>query len=183
MTLTPEQKQMVEDNIELAYFVAHKVSKKYFMFTFDEIVSTCLFSLIKAVQGFDPSKGFAFSTYAINYMKWYVHREANPRKPQVETISLEDLYAWDEDAMSWEGRIPNPIDYEEEILCEIAKEQVKRGICNIGMSKLYKEIFIAHCDNPELTQLEIAGIVGCSQVHVSRAFKAFKDRLQQALAI
>jgi len=61
--LSPEKQQLVLDNLNLVHFIVHKqfgenLSQR------EELFQEGCVGLIKAVNGFDPSRGFAFSTYA-----------------------------------------------------------------------------------------------------------------------
>lgn len=71
--LSKEQKELVEDNIHLVYFILHKYHFHH------DLLSDGFFGLCKAAKTFDGSKGFTFSSYAstciynaflFGYRKW-----------------------------------------------------------------------------------------------------------------
>jgi RNA polymerase sigma factor (sigma-70 family) len=65
---TEQRNKIVMDNIGLAAVVAKKWHKKLIRLTFlDSYQEACL-GLIDAVEGFDPSRGYKFSTYASKCM-------------------------------------------------------------------------------------------------------------------
>ncbi len=169
MELTAEQKQMVEDNIRLAYSTALKMVAKSPL-ECDDILSICFLGLIKAVQKFDPSKGFAFSTYAVPVMRWMVHKEANPRKPQIKASYLEGLIPTEWES-SWENIIADDSSLEDDLIDSIFIGQVREKINHMKLSPKSKEVLQVYFDDPELTQEEVAKIAGCTQVTVSRAYR------------
>jgi len=60
---------LVEKNTSLAYSVAYKIASKNFPCDEDSLVSDALLSLIRAVDLFNPWKGYKFSTYAYTSIK------------------------------------------------------------------------------------------------------------------
>ena len=171
--LTPEQQQMVEDNMGLAYRMASRIFHKSPL-DFDDILSICLLTLVKVVPRYDPTKGFTFSTFAASNMKWEAHKEAHPKKPRVESLYLEDVIS--EDGKSkWEQFVAGESP-ENEIVCEIATEQIKDNICK-KLPPMHRDIFLARYQNPELTQKEVAELAGCSQVNVSRVYRELREKL------
>lgn len=176
MQLTTEQKQMVEDNLGLAYSTAYKISLKSPL-EYDDMLSICFLGLIKAVQKFDPSKGFAFSTYAVTTMRWMVHKEANPRKPQIKASYFEDLIPTEWES-SWENIIVDDSSLEDDLIDSIFIGQVREKINHMKLSPKSKKVLQVYFDNPELTQREVAKIAGCTQVTVSRTYKKLAEQCQ-----
>ncbi len=176
MQLTTEQKQMVEDNIGLAYSTALRMVAKSPL-EYDDILSICFLGLIKAVQKFDPSKGFAFSTYAVPVMRWMVHKEANPRKPQIKASYLEGLIPTEWES-SWENIIADDSSLEDDLTNNIFIDQIREKINHMKMSPKSKEVLQVYFDNPELAQEEVAQIAGCTQVTVSRTYKKLAEQCQ-----
>ncbi len=174
--LTPEQKQMVEDNIRLAYKTARKMAPRSPL-EYDDILSVCFLGLIKSVQKFDPSKGFAFSTYAVNTMQWMVFKEANPRKPQIKASYFEDLILIEWES-SWENMIADDSSLEDDLIDSIFIGQMREKINHMKMSPKSKEVLQVYFDNPELTQEEVAKIADCAQVTVSRTYKKLAEQCQ-----
>ena len=173
--LTPEQSQMVENNIKLAYHEAWKLVHK-FPLDFEEILSICFITLCESVQKFDPSKGFKFSTYATKVMYYRVLATVNPQVPQIKCLYLEELLPL-EDGQTWEDLL-GTYDIEDEIVCEIAAKQIIAQLDKIKINEKYREIMKLHFYRPELMQDEIAGIVGCGIKTVHWALKTARDKLR-----
>lgn len=66
------RQQMIAGNIGLVAFVAHK--NKTVVLSFDDLLQEGVVGLIKAVDRFDPYRGFQFSTYAMPWIKQAISR-------------------------------------------------------------------------------------------------------------
>lgn len=58
---------LIEDNLHLVHFIVHKFGKLP-KDVYEEYYQEGCYWLILAAQRFDASKGFAFSTFAANYI-------------------------------------------------------------------------------------------------------------------
>jgi len=72
LTLKRTRQEMIASNVGLAAFVAHK--HKTSVLSFDDLLQEGVIGLIKAVDRFDPYRGFQFSTYAIPWIKQAISR-------------------------------------------------------------------------------------------------------------
>ncbi|MDO9141407.1 MAG: RNA polymerase sigma factor RpoD/SigA [Methylobacter sp.] len=66
------RQQMIAANMGLVAFVAHK--QKTTALGFDDLLQEGVVGLIKAVERFDPYRGFQFSTYAMPWIKQAISR-------------------------------------------------------------------------------------------------------------
>ncbi|MGZ4994246.1 MAG: sigma-70 family RNA polymerase sigma factor [Methylobacter sp.] len=71
-TLQRLRQQMIAGNMGLVAFVAHK--HKTTTLSSDDLMQEGVVGLIKAVERFDPYRGFQFSTYAIPWIKQAISR-------------------------------------------------------------------------------------------------------------
>jgi RNA polymerase sigma factor (sigma-70 family) len=69
--LTPEQAKLVEDHIALARNIARKMTPKVSknLLSYEDVESIAYLALCLAATSFDPSKGFAFTTYATSVVR------------------------------------------------------------------------------------------------------------------
>ena len=59
----PSRNEKIEQNLGLVHTCAHRLEKRGI--AYDDLFSAGCIGLCKAVDGFDESRGFAFSTYAV----------------------------------------------------------------------------------------------------------------------
>lgn len=64
--MTNEQQKLVEENINLAYFVAHRF--KNTSLEFDDVKAIACLGLVKAAIAFQPDRGLVFNTLAVKVM-------------------------------------------------------------------------------------------------------------------
>jgi len=182
MPLTPEQQQMVEDNIKLAYFALNKYKGGFAWVEQDDLMSTCFLGLTKAAKGYDPDKS-KFSTYAMVTIYGTIVREFIPRKPIIKPVYLEEIVNSQEHAF-WQEAIPDNRNFEDEIVCNMTIETLFEKVKNNGrLTALDKKIYAAHYGNPELNQVELSQVTGCSQVSVHRVYKKIREQFGDELAM
>lgn len=66
------RQQMIAGNVRLVAFIANKY--KTTALSFDDLVQEGVIGLIKAVDRFDPYRGYRFSTYAVPWIKQAISR-------------------------------------------------------------------------------------------------------------
>ena len=84
------REKMIVDNLSLVRYVCKKINCPQHLF--DDCVQEGTIGLIKAVDGFDPSLGYSFSTYAFIHIKnrvlLYLRDECNLMKMSRSTKIL-----------------------------------------------------------------------------------------------
>lgn len=175
--LTPEQSQMVEENMGLAYFALRKYRERFKWLEEDDILSACHIGLVKAAQGYNPELGTTFSTYAMLAMYRSIIRELIPRKQVIVPFSLEDIVDVDHNSC-WQDVIGDSESAEDEIIHNVLSEQIITALDNIKMGKMYKAIIRTNYYEPGLTQMEIAERLGCKQKTVSLAYREARKKLR-----
>ena len=88
--LTDTQRQLVEDNVQLAYWFAGREQWRPYQVSQDEWLSECMYVLVKAARAFKPELGFKFSTY---YSRSFFGR----RSVVVNVIRKRREFVWDGD--------------------------------------------------------------------------------------
>lgn len=66
-----ERNQLIEDNVRLVYYAAKKYQRN--SPDWEDLVQAGMEGLCTAAARFDPEKGFAFSTYAVSYIKGHMN--------------------------------------------------------------------------------------------------------------
>jgi len=180
--LTPEQRQLVEDNIALAYFAFNRYKNNFAWVEQDDLMSACYLGLTKAAKGYDPDKS-KFSTYAMIIIYGTLSREFIPRKPMIKPVYLEETTNSQGQAL-WQEMIPDNRNFEDEIICNMTTETLFEKVKNHGrLTALDKNVFAIHCGDPELNQVELSQIAGCSQVSVSRVYKKIREQFGDEIAM
>jgi RNA polymerase sporulation-specific sigma factor len=86
-----ERDQMVEDNLPLVNTIASKYVKANSKREFDDIFQIGCMGLVKAVDKFDSSKGFKFSTYAYRLIEGEIINNVNRKEEKlVDTVGIDD---------------------------------------------------------------------------------------------
>jgi len=178
MKLNPEQCQIVLDNLRLAKYVANKFNINRY-FDHEEVLAVSYYALVLAALGYDPEGGTKFSTYAIKSMKRMLYREFmyqyknKPEETHINGIALWEYYCGSETP-------------EDGIIGRLSAEQLIQRINreNPGKGKAKTRAVInLRYFYPDLTQQEIAQILGCSQKNVSLILQNVRKRYRQELAI
>jgi len=182
MTLTPEQQQLVEDNIAFAYFMANKLKNKSIM-EYEDLIATCLEGLARAARDFDTAKGVKFISFAgVVIPNWLEHQQRRLRKRYGREFSLEE-YMQSENTLRWEERISGnerPLDnaiieplYSSQILLNVISQLTARE----------RTVLTALIANPKTTQLAIGESIGVSQVQVYRIIKKIRAKIQKQMQV
>lgn len=186
MRLTPEQNQMVEENLNLALYALKYYKNKFGWLEPEEILSACYLGLIKAVRGFKPEKEVRFGTYAMRVIYSTIIKELTPSKQVIETSSLEEIALdIDGEGSNWESCFGTDSP-EDELVSKLTAEQIilkiNRENPGKGKAKTRAVVNLLYF-YPYLTQQEVAEILGCSQKNVSLILKNIRKKHRQELVI
>ncbi len=125
-TLQRCRQQMISINTGLASFVANRHNTT--MLSFDDLQQEGVVGLIKAVDRFDPNRGYQFSTYAIPWIKQAISRLITKQEKIVNLpISLAERASVVFDAMRtvymqterW------PSVEQLKLLCDLTEDEIK----------------------------------------------------------
>lgn len=167
------EERLVTDNINLIYFVLKKMNLYNQR---EEYYDVGMIGLCKAAQNFDPSRGYAFNTYACSCIRSQIliyirKKKTNKRKANDNVISLNITIYEDVSGtkLTLEDLLPSKTNIEEEL---IEKEQIKN--LYIALSKLKeRELDIINAlyglnGVEKLTQQELSEKYNLSQSYISR---------------
>ena len=70
-------------NLRLVFKIATNFKQRGYPNDLDDLVSEGIFGLNRAINKFDYTKGFKFSTYACNWIKSFIDRRANDQKDTI----------------------------------------------------------------------------------------------------
>lgn len=131
----------------------------------EDLFSTGLIGVVKAVNTFNPDKGFAFSAYATQIIRNEILKSFR-KKRIISAFSLDESYELENGkSVDFSEMIANNRRFEEEVIADI---QIKQIFSNL--SDREKKIISLSMDGK--TQKEIAEILGISQSYVSIIIKS-----------
>ena len=176
---------LIERNLRL---VAHIVKKYYAQSSDqDDLISIGTIGLIKGISSFDPSKGARLATYAArcieNEILMYLRRN---NKTKLEVSIDEPLN------VDWDGNellLSDILGTDEDVIYRDIETEVERKLLLKAVDKLSdreKTIInlrfgLSDPSGKELTQKEVAEMLGISQSYISRLEKKIMKRLKKEL--
>lgn len=168
--MTEKEKKLAEDNIELAYYIAHRWHK-YSRIELDEAISCAQLGLVKAAMKFDAEKGCRFATYAYKIMENEIRTELRKRNRRREEIYFEDPIEGT-DGLVLGDMIADHRD------CFEALEAEDEMIRNISLlTERERTAVMIRLQCPEKSQAECGRMMGISQSLFSRRLAEAKGKI------
>lgn len=176
---------LIERNLRLVVYIARKFENTGL--AIEDLISVGTIGLIKAVNTFDPFKKIKLATYASkcieNEILMYLRRN---NKTRMEVSIDEPLN------VDWDGNellLSDILGTEEDIIYRDIETEVEKGLLKRAVEKLSpreKTIVelrfgLNHPAGEELTQKEVADLLGISQSYISRLEKKIMKRLRKEI--
>ena len=177
--------ELIEHNLRL---VAHIIKKYYASYRDQEdLISIGTIGLIKAASTFNSSKGTKFATYASrcieNEILMYLRRNS---KTKLEVSIDEPLN------VDWDGNellLSDILGTDEDTIYKDLENEAERKILFRALNKLSgREKMIVrmrfgldHPEGKEMTQKEVADLLGISQSYIFRLEKKIMTRLRREM--
>lgn len=185
--MTPEdaKKMLIEHNLRLVVYLARKFENTGICV--EDLISIGTIGLIKGINTFNPDKKIKLATYASrcieNEILMYLRRN---NKLKLEVSFDEPLN------VDWDGNellLSDILGTDEDIIyrdMETEAEIVLLRAAVDTLGKREKEIIclrygIGRKDGKEMTQKEVADLLGISQSYISRLEKKIMVRLKKAI--
>ena len=175
---------LIERNLRLVVFIARKFESTGI--GIEDLVSIGTMGLIRAIGSFRSDKGIKLATYASrcieNEILMYIRKHSQTRCE----ISLDEPLNVD-----WDGNellLSDILDTGEEGVCEefAAKEErrlVRRAVAALApRERQIIELRYGLTGGRELTQKEVADLLGISQSYISRLEKRIIEGLRREMA-
>ncbi len=177
------QEELVLHYQGLVYKLAHKIVRKLKQGTeVEELISDGMLGLVKAIDAFDPSRGFQFSTYATPVVRGSIYNGLRrldwlPERTRTKARNFQQAV----DKLSQvQGRRPSEEDIAKEL--EISSKEVYELIANLG------SMYLLSLDQPvgdEGGDMSMGDLVEDSQFtgpEVEYEYAEERSALRQALA-
>lgn len=175
---------LIERNLRLVVYIARKFESTGI--GIEDLVSIGTMGLIKAVGSFRSDKGIKLATYASrcieNEILMYIRKHSQTRCE----VSLDEPLNVD-----WDGNellLSDVLDSGEESVCEefAAREErmlVRRAVAALApRERQIIELRYGLTGKRELTQKEVADLLGISQSYISRLEKRIIEGLRREMA-
>ena len=177
--------RLIEHNMRL---VAH-VAKKYYSPNEDteDLLSIGTIGLLKAVNTYDPQKGYKLVTYAARCIDNELLMYFRGRKKQAKDVSLYEPIGRDKEGNQirlYDVLEREPVDIAEQMDRTQNIRKLKQLLPQVLDQREFEIICKRYCLGREqhMTQKEIANTMGISRSYVSRIEKKALEKLREALA-
>ena len=176
---------LIIHNLRLVVYIAKKFENK--TTSTEDLVSIGTIGLMKAVKTFNPEKNIKLATYASRC----IENEILMHLRKVNNIKSE--MSFDEPlSVDWDGNellLSDILGTDEDMVYRDMEEEAERRQLSNALSKLpSRERRIVELrygintdDDREMTQKEVADLMGISQSYISRLEKKIMNRLRKDL--
>lgn len=187
VTMSKEQakKQLIEHNLRLVVYLAKKFENTGVCV--EDLISIGTIGLIKGINTFNPEKKIKLATYASrcieNEILMYLRRN---NRVKLEVSFDEPLNT------DWDGNellLSDILGTDEDVIYKDLETEVEISLLKKAMLSLNERerqiielrFGVNRVENKELTQKEVADILGISQSYISRLEKKIMARLKKEI--
>lgn len=176
---------LIEHNLRLVVYIAKKFDNT--SVGVEDLISIGTIGLIKAINTFKPDKNIKLATYASrcieNEILMYLRRN---NKTKMEVSIDEPLN------VDWDGNellLSDILGTDEDVIYKDLENEIERNLLNTAISRLNPRerkivelrFGLTNSDGDEMTQKEVADLMGISQSYISRLEKKIMKRLKKEI--
>ena len=174
---------LIEHNLRLVVYIARKFESTGI--GVEDLTSIGTIGLIKAVNTFEARKGIKLATYASRCIENEILMFIRKTQPQKNEVSIDEPLNVD-----WDGNellLADVLGTENDVVNENIESEAEKKMLLDSLAKLSpRERFIMEkrfglVDGKEMTQKEVADLIGISQSYISRLEKRIIKRLRKEL--
>lgn len=185
MSKEQAKKQLIEHNLRLVVYLAKKFENTGVCV--EDLISIGTIGLIKGINTFNPEKKIKLATYASrcieNEILMYLRRN---NRVKLEVSFDEPLNT------DWDGNellLSDILGTDEDVIYKALETEVEISLLKKAMLSLNERerqiielrFGVNRVENKELTQKEVADILGISQSYISRLEKKIMERLKKEI--
>ena len=185
MSKEQAKKQLIEHNLRLVVYLAKKFENTGVCV--EDLISIGTIGLIKGINTFNPEKKIKLATYASrcieNEILMYLRRN---NRVKLEVSFDEPLNT------DWDGNellLSDILGTDEDVIYKDLETEVEISLLKKAMLSLNERerqiielrFGVNRVENKELTQKEVADILGISQSYISRLEKKIMSRLKKEI--
>lgn len=158
------KEQMILSNHKIVFSVMQNLSIPVFD---EDMFQTGVIGLLKAINTFDASKGYQFSTYAFSIVRNELLMTFRKGKRSVKAaFSLDDnADIGNGESTPYAEMIADRKNYEEDVVNSMLARQIFEGL-SLREKRIFTMFFVEN-----RTQCEISKALGISQSYVSRIIR------------
>lgn len=175
--------KLIEHNLRLVVYIAKKFDNTGV--GVEDLISIGTIGLIKAINSYDRDKNIKLATYASrcieNEILMYLRRNSKTRME----VSIDEPLNVD-----WDGNellLSDILGTDEDVIYKDIEDEVEKKLLNKAISRLSERerqivdlrFGLSSADGAELTQKEVADLLGISQSYISRLEKKIIKRLKK----
>ena len=179
------RKSLIEHNLRLVVYISKKFENTNI--NIEDLISIGTIGLIKAVNTYNPDKNIKLATYASrcieNEILMYLRRN---NKTRLEVSIDEPLN------VDWDGNellLSDILGTDEDVIYHDIEDEIEKNLLNNAISRLNpreRKIVelrygLTNEDGEEMTQKEVADLLGISQSYISRLEKKIMKRLKKEI--
>ena len=179
------RKELIEHNLRLVVYIAKKFDNTGV--GVEDLISIGTIGLIKGINTFNPDKNIKLATYASrcieNEILMYLRRN---NKTKLEVSIDEPLN------VDWDGNellLSDILGTDEDVIYHGIEDEIEKNLLNTAISRLApreRKIVelrygLTNEDGEEMTQKEVADLMGISQSYISRLEKKIMKRLKKEI--
>ena len=176
---------LIEHNLRLVVYIAKKFDNT--SVGVEDLISIGTIGLIKAINTFKPDKNIKLATYASrcieNEILMYLRRN---NKTKLEVSIDEPLN------VDWDGNellLSDILGTDEDVIYHGIEDEIEKNLLNTAISRLAPRepkivelrYGLTNEDGEEMTQKEVADLMGISQSYISRLEKKIMKRLKKEI--
>ena len=185
MSKEQAKKQLIEHNLRLVVYLAKKFENTGVCV--EDLISIGTIGLIKGINTFNPEKKIKLATYASrcieNEILMYLRRN---NRVKLE-VSFDEPLNTDRDGN--ELLLSDILGTDEDVIYKDLETEVEISLLKKAMLSLNERerqiielrFGVNRVENKELTQKEVADILGISQSYISRLEKKIMERLKKEI--
>lgn len=179
------RKRLIEHNLRLVVYIAKKFDNTGI--GVEDLISIGTIGLIKAINTFNPGKNIKLATYASrcieNEILMYLRRN---NKTRLEVSIDEPLN------VDWDGNellLSDILGTDEDVIYRGIEDETEKELLKIAVGKLSPReqkivelrYGLKNAEGMEMTQKEVADLMGISQSYISRLEKKIMKRLKKEI--
>lgn len=185
MSKEQAKKQLIEHNLRLVVYLAKKFENTGVCV--EDLISIGTIGLIKGINTFNPEKKIKLATYASRCIENEILMYLRSNNRVKLEVSFDEPLNTD-----WDGNellLSDILGTDEDVIYKDLETEVEISLLKKAMLSLNERerqiielrFGVNRVENKELTQKEVADILGISQSYISRLEKKIMERLKKEI--